>query len=443
MSGPAGTSIRVEPGGPLRGELTVPPDKSISHRAALLAAMSEEPVRIRNYLDARDTNSTLDALRAVGAVVEVGPDEVTIRGTGLRAPCEVDDPIDVGNSGTLMRLLPGWLAGQPGGPAWTIDGDESIRRRPVDRIADPLRRMGARIEAHAGRLPPFTVHGSELTAIDYSAPVASAQVKSCVLLAGLLASGATRVTEPSPSRDHTERMLLRAGVPIEREGAAVRVACTDELALETIEVPGDLSSAAFWITAGLLIRGSRLVIHGVGVNWTRTGFLRIAHRMGAIVLADLEPEGPPLPPDEPVSELDVSAAPLVGTTVEAEEVPLAIDELPLIALLGCYAEGETVVRGARELRLKESDRISGVVDGLQGLGGDIEATEDGFAIRGAAGLRGGRLDARGDHRLAMLGAVAGLASREGVEVIGMDAAAMSYPLFLDDLGTLSERPRAR
>jgi len=437
VSGSPATSIRVEPGGPLRGELTVPSDKSISHRAAILAAMSEEPVRIRNYLDARDTNSTLNALRGVGAVIEMGPDEVTIRGTGLRAVGEVQDAIDVGNSGTLMRLLPGWLAGQPGGAAWTIDGDESIRRRPVDRIADPLRRMGARIDTHAGRLPPFTVHGSELTAIDYSAPVPSAQVKSCVLLAGLLASGSTRVSEPSPSRDHTERMLLRAGVPIEREGSAVRIACTDELQLETIEVPGDLSSAAFWITAGVLIRGSRLVIHGVGVNWTRTGFLRIAHRMGAIVLADLEPEGSPLSPDEPVSELDVSAAPLVGTTVEAEEVPLAIDDLPLIALLGCYAEGETVVRGARELRLKESDRISGVVDGLRALGGDIEATEDGFAIRGGGGLRGGTLDARDDHRLAMLGAVAGLASREGVEVIGMEAAAVSYPLFLDDLGTVA------
>jgi 3-phosphoshikimate 1-carboxyvinyltransferase len=429
-------SVRIAPVEGLRGTLVPPPDKSISHRAALVGAMTVEPVRVRNYLDAGDTNATLDAIRSVGAVVENRPDEVLIRGTGLRAAGEVDTPIDVGNAGTLMRLMPGWLAGQPGGLHWTIDGDASIRRRPVDRIAEPLRMMGAHLEATDGRYPPFTVYGSDLQGIDYELPVASAQVKSCAMLAALVANGMTTIAEPHPTRDHTERLLLQAGVPVRREGNRVHVPSTDELELDEVTVPGDLSSAAFFIAAGVLVPGSRLLVEGVGVNWTRLGFIRVLERMGGIVIGDLEPEGTPPSAVEPVGELDVTAGPLEGTTVEPHEIPLAIDELPLIALLGCFAEGETVVRGANELRLKESDRIAGVVEGLRGLGADIEATEDGFAVRGTGGLRGGTIDSRGDHRLAMLGAVAGLASREGVEVEGMDAAAVSYPGFPDDLAAL-------
>jgi 3-phosphoshikimate 1-carboxyvinyltransferase len=423
----------------LRGTLRVPADKSISHRAALLGAMSAGPVRVRNYLHAADTDSTLAAVQALGARVERGerPGELTIQGVGLHGPDELDDPIDVGNAGTLMRLLPGWLAGQPD-RSWTLDGDASIRRRPVDRVADPLRRMGATIDATEERFPPFTVHGAHLTAIDYQSPVASAQVKSCVLLAGLSASAPTSVIEPAPSRDHTERMLACAGVPVERDGVRVTVHPIDALALDAVDVPGDLSSAAFFVAAALLVPGSRVVLEDVNVNWTRTGFLRIVERMGASVGGELEPHGA-FAPVEPVTELDVAHGPLHGTTVEAGEVPLAIDELPLVALLGCFAEGETVVRGAQELRVKESDRIATVVDGLRGLGGDIEATEDGFVVRGTGGLRGGRICSHGDHRLAMLGAVAGLASREGVEVDGMEAAAVSYPGFTADLGTLLTR----
>jgi 3-phosphoshikimate 1-carboxyvinyltransferase len=294
--------------------------------------------------------------------------------------------------------------------------------------------MGARLDAREGRYPPFTVHGAQLTGITYELPVASAQVKSCVLLAGLM-TDATTVVEPVPARDHTERMLLRAGVSITREGFATTVRATDELELDAIDVPGDLSSAAFLITAGILVRRSRLVLRGVGVNWTRAGFLRILKRMQAIVLGDLEAPGT-LVAGEPVADLDVSSAPLEATVVEPAEVPLAIDELPLVALLGCFAEGETVVRGAGELRVKESDRIATVVDGLRGLGADIEATPDGFVVRGPGGLRGGRIDAHGDHRLALLGAVAGLASREGVEVLGMEAAAVSYPGFAADIAAL-------
>jgi len=426
---------RFEPARGLTGEVRAPPDKSISHRAALLGAMASEPVRIERYLHAADTDSTLEAVRALGALVELRGEEVVVRGTGLREAREPDGPIDVGNAGTLLRLLPGWLAAQEG-RSFTLDGDESIRRRPVDRIAEPLRLMGAQLSARNGRFAPLTVRGSHLRAISYDLSVASAQVKSCVLLAALAADGATTVSEPARSRDHTERMLLRAGVGIHRNGRRVTVVNADELLLDSVRVPGDASSAAFLITAGVLVPHSRLLIGDVGVNWTRTGFMRIVRRMQGIVLGDLEDETGELIGDEPVSDLDVAYGALEGTVVEADEVPLAIDELPLVALLGCFAEGETIVRGAQELRVKESDRIAGAVEGLRGLGAEIEATQDGFAVRGTGGLRGGTIDARGDHRMAMMGAIAGLASREGVEVVGMEAATVSYPQFVEDLAGL-------
>jgi 3-phosphoshikimate 1-carboxyvinyltransferase len=430
-------TARFEPAGPLRGAYTPPADKSISHRAALFAAMCDEPVTVRNYLDSEDTRSTLDAVMALGAGIEdEGENCFVIRGVGLHAPLEATEGLlNVGNAGTLMRLLPGWLAGQPGG-VWTLDGDESIRRRPVDRVAEPLRLMGAEVDARDGRFPPFTVRGAALSGIDYELPVASAQVKSCVLIAGMMASGSTTVVEPAPSRDHTERFLRGAGVQFEQDGPRMTVAQVDELEIEDVRVPGDPSSAAFIVAAAILVGGSRVVVQDVGLNWTRTGFLRIAERMGAVTVGDLEPPGTQAA-DEPIGELDVAAGSLEGTVVEPDEVPLAIDELTLVALLGAHADGETVVRGAEELRLKESDRIAGVVDGLRGLGADIEATADGFVVRGdGSPLTGGTIEARGDHRMAMLGAVAGLASEEGVEVIGMDAAAVSYPGFEQELRAL-------
>jgi 3-phosphoshikimate 1-carboxyvinyltransferase len=430
------TVVRVDPAERLQGELRPPTDKSISHRAAILGAMAAEPVRVRGYLDAADTNSTLQAIQSLGALVQVGADEIVVRGTGLRNATPPDRPIDVGNAGTLMRLLPGWLAGQEG-RSFTLDGDESIRRRPVDRIAEPLTLMGADVQATDDRLPPFTVTGARLRAIHYELPVASGQVKSCVLLAALGADGATTITEPAPTRDHTERMLAAAGVTVRRNGRHVTAVNADELTLDELVIPGDPSSAAFAIAAGVLVPGSRLLLRDVGVNWTRSGFVRIAQRMGGLVIGDLEDEpSDEIATTEPVTDLEVSAGPLNGTVVEADEVPLAIDELPLVALLGCFAEGETVVRGAQELRFKESDRIATVVEGLRGLGASIEATEDGFAVTGTGGLRGGRMSSHGDHRLAMLAAVAGLASREGVEVDGMEAAQVSYPRFLDDVARL-------
>jgi len=430
---------RFEPSGPLRGEYLPPPDKSISHRAALFGAMADEPVTVRNYLDSADTRSTLSALLTLGAAVEEDGDGLIVRGVGLHAALEATGGrLDVGNSGTLLRLLPGWLAGQPGG-VWTLDGDASIRRRPVDRVAEPLRLMGAGMEARDDRFPPLTVTGGELSGIDYELPVASAQVKSCVLIAGMLAAGATTLVEARQTRDHTERMLRRARVPFGREGTTTTVSQVDELELDALTVPGDPSSAAFIAAAAMLVPGSRVVIRGMGLNWTRTGFFRIAQRMGAVVVGDLERPGTQAD-HEPVGDLDLASTPLEATTVEGDEVPLAIDELTLVGLLGAFAEGQTVVRGAGELRVKESDRIAGVVDGLTAIGAEAEDIGDGFAVRGGGEPpRGGVLDSRGDHRLAMLGAVAGLACPEGVEVRGMEAAAVSYPGFEADLGALLGR----
>ena len=429
-------SARFNPSGPLRGRIRPPADKSISHRAALFGAMADEPLTIHNYLYAEDTLSTLTALRILGAGVDMREGELVIRGVGLRGALEATGGmLDVGNSGTLLRLLPGWLAGQAGGE-WSLDGDESIRRRPVDRVVEPLRALGADISARDGRFTPLKVRGANLHGASLELPVASAQVKSCVLIAGLLAEGETRLREPVPSRDHTERILARSGAHFSREDDGwLCVSQLDELELESLAVPGDPSSAAFWIAAATIVPDSRLVVENVGLNWTRTGFLRIAERMGAVIVGDLEAPGTESA-DEPVGELDVAESPLEATEVNAEEVPLAVDELPLVALLGVFAEGETVVRGAGELRVKETDRIAGVVEGLGGLGADIEATDDGFVVRGTGGLPGGKIDSRGDHRLAMLGAIAGLASQDGVEVLGMDAASVSYPSFESDLAGL-------
>jgi 3-phosphoshikimate 1-carboxyvinyltransferase len=457
-------SARFDPAGALRGELRPPPDKSISHRAAILAAMADGESEIEGYLDAADTRSTLRAVEQLGAGIEEGvpaafgagrrnsrrgsPNgglDLRIRGVGLRGAGGT--AIDVGNAGTLLRILPGWLAGQGGG-RWTLDGDDSIRQRPVDRVAEPLRRMGAAVQCRDGRLPPLVVEGSELRGIEYRLPVASAQVKSCLLLAGVLAEGTTEVVEPAPTRDHTERMLRAMGVPVEVEdlrtvvgvggppARRIRVAGPVER-LEPVEVavPGDLSSAAFFVVAAVLVPGSRVRIEGVGLNPTRLGLLGILNRMGAAVEVE---EGVPVA-GEPRGAIVARHGPLNATRVQPEEVPLAIDELPLVALAACFAEGETVVRGAGELRHKESDRIAVVVEGLTALGAEVDALEDGFAVRGGGGLRGGALDAVGDHRMAMLGAVAGLASGGGVEVRGMDAAAVSYPGFQTDLQSLLAR----
>jgi 3-phosphoshikimate 1-carboxyvinyltransferase len=431
--------VHIEPASRIAGQLLPPPDKSISHRAALLAGMCDGEVLVRNFLSSADTSSTLKALVQLGVEVHQRNGELIVRGVGLRGPRESPNQIDVGNAGTLIRLLPGWLAGQSSG-TWTLDGDESIRRRPVDRIAEPLRQMGASVECRDGRLPPIVITGASLSGTRYELPVASAQVKSCLLLAGMLANGETAVVERLPSRDHTELMLREAGVPltVETDGGTttITVETVDRLDLETVDVPGDFSSAAFFITAATLVPGSELLLRSVGVNPTRTGLLSVMERMGV----NVERLDPGTDGGEAVADLAIRHAPLRATKVGPAEVPLMIDELPLVALLGAFAEGETIVRGAEELRHKESDRIATVVDGLRNLGADIEAGEDGFRVQGAGDLRGGTIDAFGDHRLAMLGAVAGLGSREGVHVRGFEAAAVSYPGFLEDLRSVSDGP---
>jgi 3-phosphoshikimate 1-carboxyvinyltransferase len=430
---------RFDPSGPLRGSLRPPSDKSISHRAALIAAMGEGETVISGYLDAADTRSTLVAVESLGAQASgagVGREwTLRIQGVGLRGPRPV--AIDAGNAGTLLRLLPGWLAGQDGG-RWTLDGDDSIRRRPVDRVAIPLRQMGADLRCREERLPPLEIRGAPLQGIEYELPVASAQVKSCLLFAGLLAAGETRVVEPLPTRDHSERMLAAAGAKVRREeagtegGGTVVIEPAERLQLDRIVVPADLSSAAFFVVAGLLVGGSEISIRGVGLNPTRTGLLAILERMGA----DIEVGAGGEEGGEPIGDLRVLASDLRAAEVGGAEVPLAIDELPLVALAACFAEGTTTIRDAAELRRKESDRIATVAGALNALGGEVEATADGMAVTGTGGLRGGTIDSHGDHRIAMLGAVAGLASREGVEVQGMDAAAVSYPGFESDLTAL-------
>jgi 3-phosphoshikimate 1-carboxyvinyltransferase len=426
---------RFEPSGPLRGGLRPPADKSVSHRAALIAAMGEGETTIAGYLDAADTRSTLAAIEALGAGVrEAGAGEVEpllrIRGAGLRGARPA--AIDVGNAGTLLRLLPGWLAGQRSGE-WTLDGDESIRRRPVDRIVEPLRLMGAELSCREERLPPLAVEGAPLRGISYELPVASAQVKSCLLFAALLAQGETRIVEPQPTRDHSERMLRAAGAEIEREGETIVVHPAERLTPERIAVPADFSSAAFPIVAALLTPGSEVALSGVGLNPTRTGLLTILARMGARIEAIPEGEQG----GEPIGSVVARTSELRGAEVGGAEIPLAIDELPLVALAACFAEGATTIRDAAELRRKESDRIETVAAALRALGAEVETFADGMRIEGAGGLRGGAVDSRGDHRIAMLGAVAGLASREGVEVAGMDAAAVSYPGFEADLASLA------
>jgi 3-phosphoshikimate 1-carboxyvinyltransferase len=431
-------ATRVTPALTLRGELSVPPDKSISHRAALAALLSEDPVTIRNYLPAEDTLATLDAVKTFGARAERKGDTVRVTGVGLRNALEPANIVDARNSGTLIRIILGIAAGL--GRFSCFTGDESLRGRPMGRVVGPLREMGAEMWGVAGgdRLPIAVLgNGGGLRCYEHLLPVASAQVKSCLLFAGLFADGTVGVTEPGRSRDHTERLLEACGVRVEVEetGSGSRqVALEPPSVLRVpaeIEVPGDFSSSAFWVAAALVVPGSEIVIHKVGLNPTRT-------RLGA----DVEIRGAGEDAvGEPVGELVVRHSPLEATTVGPEDVPGAVDELPLLALVGAFAEGETVVWGAEELRVKETDRILSVCEEFRKIGVQIEAHPDGFVVVGDRyrGIAGGRASSRGDHRIGMGLAVAGLASKKGVEVEDIESASVSYPDFLQDLRSLSCR----
>ncbi|HEY1318198.1 MAG TPA: 3-phosphoshikimate 1-carboxyvinyltransferase [Gaiella sp.] len=426
------TDVLVEPVARLVGHVAVPGDKSISHRAVLLGAICDDETRLTGFGRSADTEATIAAVRALGAEVEEdGVDSLRVRGKGLTGLTAPDGPIDCANAGTLVRLVSGILAGQQS-HVFTLTGDASLSRRPMERIAEPLRRMGAGLETVDGHLP-LTIEGRRLAGIDYALPVASAQVKSAVLLAGLYADGETTVVEPVPTRDHTERMLAAAGAHVTVRPTSVTIRPARRLSLGELEIPGDFSSAAPFLVAATLVPGSELHVHGVNLNPRRAGLLAIFERMGArITVYNRRDVG-----GEPAGDLEVHAAPLVGTAVERDEVPVAIDELPLFALAAAHARGESVLRGAEELRAKESDRIDATVDALRALGVRARATDDGFRVTGVpARPRGGRIASRGDHRLAMLGAVAGLASREGVRVEDADAVSVSFPGFFEMLEEL-------
>jgi 3-phosphoshikimate 1-carboxyvinyltransferase len=426
------TTVEVEPVARLVGHVAVPGDKSISHRAVLLGAICEDETRITGFGRSADTEATIAAVRALGAEVEEdGVDALRVRGKGLTGLSAPDAPLDCANAGTLVRLIAGILAGQQD-RTFTLTGDASLSRRPMERIAEPLRRMGAEVGTVDGHLP-LTIAGRQLRGIDYALPVASAQVKSAVLLAGLYADGETTVVEPAPTRDHTERMLAAAGARVTVRPTSVTIRGAERLSLGRLEVPGDFSSAAPFLVAATLVSGSEVHVHGVNLNPRRTGLLAILERMGArITVYNRREVG-----GEPAGDLEVHAAPLVGAVVERDEVPIAIDELPLFALAAAHARGQSVLRGAEELRAKESDRIDATVDSLRALGVRARATDDGLRVTGVpARPRGGRVASRGDHRLAMLGAVAGLASREGVRVEDADVVAVSFPGFFEMLEEL-------
>jgi len=432
--------LEVAPAAALVGELAVPGDKSISHRALLLGAVADGTTEVSGFGANADTLATLAAVESLGARVERLDESATrlrVHGCGLRGLHPPEGSIDVRNAGTLMRLLPGLLVGQSG--SFTLDGDESIRRRPVDRVAMPLRLMGAVLGDSDG-LPPLHIDGGgELQPIGYELPVASAQVKSCILLAGLYAvTGPTTVIEPVPTRDHTERLLRAAGARVARGPRTVSVWPVERLQLESVAVPGDISSAAPFLVAATLLAESRLFVRGMSTNPTRTGLLTVLERMGArINLFNRRTTSG----GEPIADVEVHPAELVATEIEPEIVPSLIDELPLLALAATMARGRTVVRGARELRVKESNRLETVAELLRAIGGHVRATDDGWEIQGVPSRpEGGRVDAHGDHRIGMLGAVAGLVSRNGVRVEGASAIGVSYPGFAHELERLAVRP---
>ena len=432
---PPTLAVTVEPARHVRGRVRPPGDKSISHRYALLAAIADGQTLVHGYSTGADCASTLRCLRGLGVDIdEVAHDartglQLRIQGVGiggLEAPART---LDAGNSGSTMRMLAGILAAHPF--TATVDGDASLRRRPMRRIIVPLERMGARLEAPDGR-PPLTVHGKRpLTAIDFQPDVPSAQVKSAVLLAGLHADGLTRVTEPLPTRDHTERALEAFGAQVKRAGTSVAITGGQRLIGGVRHVPGDISSAAFWLVAAAALPGSEVTVEEVGLNPTRTGILTVLERFGAQVrITPGEHRG-----DEPYGLVTVRHQALRAIEITPDEVPGVIDELPVLAALATHG-GELRVTGAQELRVKESDRISELADGLRRMGGEIEERPDGFHVHGGIRLRGGEVDARNDHRLAMAFAIAALGATGPSVIHDAGAAAVSYPQFFTVLESL-------
>ena len=417
--------------GPLRGEISVPGDKSISHRAVMFGALANGTTEITHFLQGADCLSTIDCFRRMGIDIENTPSRILIHGKGLRGLSAPSSALDVGNSGTTLRLISGILSGQDF--KVLLDGDASIRRRPMKRIMTPLSMMGAKIGSLKGNgCAPLHIKGQALHAIHYQSPVASAQVKSCVLLAGLYADGTTRVTEPALSRNHTELMLHFFGAQVHSEGTTVSIQPSPALEGRFIQVPGDISSAAYFIAAALLIPGSEVLIRNVGVNPTRDGILRVCQAMGADItrLNERSDSG------EPTADLLVRHSSLKGTVIEGDLIPTLIDELPVIAVMAALAKGTTVIRDAAELKVKESDRIQVMTENLIRMGADVEATEDGMIIHGGSSLQGAIIDSHQDHRVAMSFAVAALAAEGETEIRDAECVSISYPGFYQDLASL-------
>jgi 3-phosphoshikimate 1-carboxyvinyltransferase len=412
----------------LDGKLTMPADKSIAHRALMFAGMTAGTSRITGQISGEDVASTRRCMESLGVeFTDEAPGTLIVKGTGWVIPDQA--ALDCGNSGTTMRLLSGALAGRKG--TFTLSGDASLSRRPMGRVAEPLGLMGANVQTAEGGRPPLTIRGGSLNPIIYRTPVPSAQVKSAILLAGLQADGLTTVQEDAPSRDHTERILAWLGCRILRTEGQVSVQGGDQLFGHggfELQLPGDLSSAAFWLVAALLAPAGMVVIDGVGLNPGRTGIIDILALMGADLGLNANLPGP-----EPAGTLFGRSCKLQATEVSGDRIPAAVDELPLVALAATQAEGTTVIRDAAELRVKETDRIAVLAEGLRTLGAKVEERPDGLIIEGPTPLTGGVVQAAGDHRMALTFAVAGLIAREPVTVQGWDAASVSYPGFLDDL----------
>lgn len=416
----------VSGGGPLLGRLRVPGDKSISHRSIMLGALANGVTEVSGFLEGEDSLATLRAFRAMGVVVE-GPHQsrLSIQGVGLHGLRTPTKPLDLGNAGTAMRLMTGLLAGQSFDA--TLVGDASLSRRPMRRVIDPLSLMGAMVEPSFTGTAPLHIHGGQrLHGIDYPLPVASAQVKSALLLAGLYATGRTTITEPAPSRDHTERMLVGFGYPVDRQESQVSVNGGGKLHATNIEIPGDISSAAFFLVGATITPGSSLILEHVGVNPTRTGILHILSAMGA----DLQVMNERMVGGEPVADLQVRHARLRGISIPSQWVPLAIDEFPALFIAAACAEGTTILTDAAELRVKESDRIQTMADGLTALGIDATPTHEGMVIRGGNHFKGGEIDSHGDHRIAMSFAMAALHAQGPIRIHDCANVDTSFPNFV-------------
>ena len=418
----------IQKHGPLRGELAVPGDKSISHRSVMFGALSEGITEAENFLTGADCLSTISCFRQMGISVEQNGTSVVVHGKGLHGLTRPSGIIDAGNSGTTVRLLSGILAGQPFDSM--ITGDASIQKRPMKRVMTPLSQMGASITSvHENGCAPLQIKGSPLHGIHYLSPVASAQVKSCVLLAGLYADTPTSVTEPAISRNHSELMLRYFGADIQCEGTTSTVLPDPRLVGQKVNVPGDISSAAYFIAAALLVPGSEVLLKNVGINPTRDGMLRVVRAMGGdVTLVNENTDGA-----EPCADLLIRSSSLHATTIEGELIPTLIDELPVIAVLAAFAEGTTVIKDAAELKVKESDRIAVMAENLKRMGADVEPTDDGMVIHGGRPLHGATINPYLDHRIAMSFAVAALAADGETKIQDADCVKISYPGFYTDL----------